>query len=260
MVPKIIFIVPYRDRKEQKHFFLKYMNYILEDYKKSDYKIYFIHQNDYREFNRGGLKNIGFLVMKNQYRNNYQNITFVFNDIDSVPYKKGLLDYKTKQGNIKHFFGTTKTLGGIVSITGSDFEKIGGFPNYWTWGFEDNVLYNRAMKNNLKIDRSTFFPLFNHNIIHLTDNLKRTININHTNFNNSCDDKNNLNSIYKIHYKTNKSELNIIDINNFDILLMNPDAVITTEINLTDNPHDIDRMVQEYKVTKNHDFYFANNK
>ena len=248
MTPKIVFIVPYRDRKEQKHFFMKYMNYILEDYKESEYKIFFIHQNDKREFNRGGLKNIGFLVMKNQYKHSYQNITFVFNDIDSVPYKKGLLNYKTKRGTIKHFFGTRKTLGGIVSITGADFEKIGGFPNYWTWGFEDNVLYNRAMLHKLKIDRSTFFPLFNHNIIHLTDNLKRTININHTNFNNSCDEKNNLNSVFSIKYKTNKKDKHVIDINHFDILLENPRKIITREVNITDNARQIDNMIHTFRM------------
>ena len=39
MSPKIVFIVPYRDRKEHKQFFMKYMEFVMEDYKKEDYDI-----------------------------------------------------------------------------------------------------------------------------------------------------------------------------------------------------------------------------
>ena len=42
--PRMVFIIPYRDREEQKFVFEKYMNYILEDYKKSDYAIFFVEQ------------------------------------------------------------------------------------------------------------------------------------------------------------------------------------------------------------------------
>lgn len=169
-IPKIIFIIPYRNRPEQKHHFHIYMKYIMEDYNKTDYKIFFSHQCDNRNFNRGAVKNIGFIAMKELYPNHYKNITFVFNDIDTTPYKKNLLNYQTTQGIVKHFFGFNFALGGIVSITGADFEKIGGYPNFWAWGLEDNALNNRVLKNKLIIDRSNFYEIYNHNIIQLTDN------------------------------------------------------------------------------------------
>ena len=56
-----IFIVPYRNRKYLKIHFDKYMEYLLEDIPKDTYEIYFVHQTDTRPFNRGALKNIGFL-------------------------------------------------------------------------------------------------------------------------------------------------------------------------------------------------------
>lgn len=176
MVPTIIFIVPYRDRLEHKHFFSKYMNYILEDYDKNEYEIYFSHQCDKRSFNRGAVKNIGFLAMKKKYPNDYKNITFVFHDVDTVPYKKNLIQYATSHGVVKHFYGFRFALGGIFSITGADFEKINGFPNLWGWSQEDNLIQIRALSNNLIIDRSVFFDIGSRSILQFVDGLKRTIN------------------------------------------------------------------------------------
>ena len=84
MVPKIVFIVPYKNRKYHKIHFEIYMKYILEDIPTNNYEIFFVYQKDNRPFNRGAMKNIGFLAIKNKYPNDYQNITFVFNDIDTI--------------------------------------------------------------------------------------------------------------------------------------------------------------------------------
>jgi len=175
-VPEIIFIIPYRDRELHKKFFIKQMNYVLEDYDKKSYEIWFIHQKDTRNFNRGALKNIGFLYAKEKYPNDYQKITLVFNDIDTMPIDKNIFDYKTVHGVVKHFYGFTHALGGIVSITAGDFEKIGGFPNYWAWGYEDNSLQIRVLKHKLTINRTNFRVIHHRDVIYLNDGLTRQIN------------------------------------------------------------------------------------
>ncbi len=176
MSPKIVFIVPYRDRKEHKQFFMKYMEFIMEDYKKEDYDIFFVHQCDKNPFNRGAMKNIGFLAMKHKYPQDYGNMTFVFNDIDTIPYTKNIISYETNPNRIKHFYGYKFALGGIVSITGNDFEKMNGFPNLWGWSMEDNMLQDRALQHNIIIDRSVFFPIGTKCILQFVDEIKKYIN------------------------------------------------------------------------------------
>lgn len=175
-IPKIVFIVPYRNRETQLQSFKTHMKYILEDYHENDYVIYYIHQTDQRVFNRGAMKNIGFLVVKNKYPNDYKNITLVFNDVDTMPTRKHLFSYDTQPGVVKHFFGFTYTLGGIFSIKAYDFERVNGFPNYWAWGYEDNLIQKRIEKAGIIIDRSVFYKIGDPNIIQKNEEITREVN------------------------------------------------------------------------------------
>jgi len=171
-IPKRVFIVPYRNRIQHKFFFSKYMSYILED--DNDYEIYFSHQCDARTFNRGAVKNIGFIAIRNKYPEHYKDITFIFNDVDTIPFNK-IFDYNTTQGVVKHFYGFKYALGGIVAMKGADFEKTNGFPCYWGWGMEDNALQKRCEAVGLKIDRSTFYNIGSPEILQLFDGISRII-------------------------------------------------------------------------------------
>lgn len=174
-VPKFVFIVPYRDREPHRVFFNTYIYKIMEDVPSEDWTFFFVHQNDKRPFNRGAMKNVGFLALKNTYPNDYKNIIFIFNDVDTLPYTKNILNFHTDFGVIKHFYGFHFALGGIFSIRGADFERINGFPNYWAWGGEDNLIHERAKQNGLVIDRSNFYTIGNMNILQFADGLKRLI-------------------------------------------------------------------------------------
>ena len=175
IIPKIVFIVPYRDRTEHKVFFSVYMKHILEDIPKTDYEIYYVEQKDRLPFNRGAMKNIGFLAIKYKYPDHYKDISFVFNDIDTVPYSKNVIQYETTRGVVKHFYGFKFALGGIFSIKGSDYEITNGFPNFWSWGGEDNYMQKRVEQARLLIDRTCFFEILDKNILQLCDGIKRLI-------------------------------------------------------------------------------------
>lgn len=174
-IPKIIFIVPYRDREYQKQHFEIYMKYLLEDLAEDDYKIFYSHQLDTRPFNRGAVKNMGFLAMKAKYPDDYKDITFVFNDIDTMPYKKGQINYVTNHGIIKHFYGFNYTLGGIFSITGQDFENCDGFPNFWGYGLEDNLMQNRVLARGFLINRNQFFPVNSRDFLQINETGNRIV-------------------------------------------------------------------------------------
>jgi len=151
--PDIIFIVPYRDRAPQKKVFECVMPTLLEDY---NYRILFIHQKDTRAFNRGAMKNLGFIYAQRTWPESYKKMTLVFHDIDFISHYKDQFDYTAKKGIVKHFFGYRWTLGGIIAINAEDFERVNGFPNIWTWGLEDNVLQRRCIKAGYGVDRSKF--------------------------------------------------------------------------------------------------------
>ena len=175
IIPTKIFIIPYRNRKQDKKLFDKHMKYILEDIPASLYKIFFVHQNDTKPFNRGAMKNIGFLAMRTQYPDNYKDITFIFNDIDTYPVNKNALDYDTVHGTVKHFYGFTFALGGIFAITGHDFEVCGGFPNYWGWGLEDAVIQKAVLAAKITINRDNFFAFRDTKNIVQHDNIEQRL-------------------------------------------------------------------------------------
>ena len=229
IIPKIVFIVPYRNRENEKTHFSVYMKYIMEDYNLTDYEIYYIHQCDKRSFNRGAMKNIGFLILKEKYPEHYKNITLVFNDIDTIPYKKNLLNYETENNIVKHFYGFEFALGGIISIKANDFERINGFPNFWGYGYEDNVLNNRVLFDKMKIDRNEFYKINSPEIIQFRDinhikqvNKNEVINYKNKNIKDNLREINNLNYEIEKNMENNNIIANnqfIVNVNNFNTLI-----------------------------------------
>ena len=214
IIPKIVFIVPYRDREQQQQLFASQMKIVMADYNEMNYKICYIHQCDTRNFNRGAMKNIGFLFVKEKYPNNYKEITLVFNDVDTMPIAKNLLPYETKYNNVKHFYGFTNTLGGIVSILAGDFEKVNGFPNYWSWGYEDNLFLNRILVEKMNVDRDVFYSHKDPIIQQFSDSSERIINkIEYEKYKRQLDDG--INKLANVKYEYN-DKTGFVDVVSFD--------------------------------------------
>lgn len=176
-IPHTIFIIPYRDRANDKLLFEEFFQKLKlhKGWSDVDVRLAYAHQCDSRLFNRGAMKNIGFLAMQREYQDTWKDITFVFHDIDSIPVSPDLFKYETTKGIVTHYYGFDYTLGGMFAIKGADFVATGGFPNLWGWGLEDNVMQNRVIDAGLTIDRSEFLTVYDKRVKKSYDGHKRRI-------------------------------------------------------------------------------------
>jgi hypothetical protein len=155
---KIAIIVPHRDR-------LHYLKLFITFFKKAQnilgniMDIYIIDQDNNDLFNRGLLLNIGYSIAKKKRYDRY-----IFHDIDSFPDEDVLLLYTQYLNKNIHFsspdlgykYTFPEFCGGVIGMSSKDFEKINGFPNdFWGWGGEDDALYNRLVKNKVRLYRPT---------------------------------------------------------------------------------------------------------
>ena len=145
---KLAIIVPYRDRYEQLlEFKARITKYL--DNRDFNYSLIIVEQDNASAFNRGMLLNIGFKEAIKQ-RCDY----VVFHDVDMIPID---VDYSSSDYPVHlatHNLPFDEYFGGITLFPIEDFKKINGFSNtYWGWGFEDDDLRYRCIKNKIRLDR-----------------------------------------------------------------------------------------------------------
>lgn len=147
-------IVPYRRR----HMHLKLFLQRMVDYctlEGLDFKIIVVEQDLASAFNRGMLCNIGFkeaMLRKCNY--------VVFHDVDMIPLQ---VDYSYADHPV-HLASDDipfdSYFGGMTLFPAQDFKKINGFSNfYWGWGFEDDDLRYRCIKNGLQFEHEPETPV-----------------------------------------------------------------------------------------------------
>lgn len=150
-------IVPYRDRQEHLSVFLPHMKEFLGNLN-NKYCIHIIEQLGEKNFNRGKLKNIGFVLA--QEENNY----FCFHDVDMLPisetcdysYVKKPTHLAEKVEQFQWKLPIPNYFGGVVLFDRHSFYLINGYYNdFWGWGCEDDDLFNRCNRRGIDIERKS---------------------------------------------------------------------------------------------------------
>jgi len=161
---KLGVIVPYRNRYEHLQEFKSKVSTYLDNNGYENHTIIIVEQDDAKLFNRGMLCNIGFLEAKKQ-KCDY----VVFHDVDMLPIN---VDYSYSEYPVHlatYNLPFESYFGGITLFPSKIFEKINGFSNlYWGWGFEDDDLRYRCVKNKVPFKKNnteesieTEVPIFN---------------------------------------------------------------------------------------------------
>ena len=154
MSDKLSVIVPYRDRESQLLESMPNLAKFLNHYD-IDHTITVVNQSGVGQFNRGKLKNVGFLETKDS--TNYS----VLHDVDIYPVLNEHSSNDFGYFETPNYFyprsddspvdwalhickPSQKCAGCIFKVTNEHFESVNGFSNnYWGWGYEDRDLYDR---------------------------------------------------------------------------------------------------------------------
>jgi len=145
-------VVPYRDREKQLRQFLPHIrDYFVES--GMDYHIVIAEQAQGAPFNRGAIKNAGFLLGTESDYTCFHDVDYLPLEVDyewsdnpvclvllgaqSIPIKASGPTQYIKPDMSKFF-------GGAVMMPNALFQQVDGYSNqYWGWGYEDTDLVSR---------------------------------------------------------------------------------------------------------------------
>ncbi|MBL8835143.1 MAG: galactosyltransferase [Alphaproteobacteria bacterium] len=177
-LPRLSIVLPYRNRPQQLARFIPHLvAYFQRDKLDKDipWRLTIVEQVPGKPFNRGLIKNIGFLLTEADH--DY----VCFHDVDYLPiwadysycpsparliwYGAELTPFDPAvDGLMKADWNTC--FGGVITFPMADFRRINGYSNlYWGWGYEDTELRIRTVAEGLQIVHrdGTYEPIYHVN-------------------------------------------------------------------------------------------------
>jgi hypothetical protein len=175
---RLTIVVPYRDRADHLNQFVPHLRaYFARDKLDCtlDYRVLIVEQEPGTPFNRGALRNIGFMLTSSD--SDYT----CFHDVDYLPVwadyswtdiPKQIIWHGMEEipispassmvisHNIADLFSA------VVLIPNHLFRNANGYPNcYWGWGFEDMELKSRFLAQSIELGhrKGTYIPLLHEN-------------------------------------------------------------------------------------------------
>ena len=151
---RLAIVVPYRDRPDHLARFLPHIAAYIERDKLDcaiRYTVHIVEQLGAATFNRGAVKNAGFLLAR-------ASADYVcFHDVDYLPLWADYSFVRQPARLIWHGLDPEPDraafLGGVIAFNLADFERVNGYSNdYWEWGYEDDDLRERCRREGLEID------------------------------------------------------------------------------------------------------------
>ena len=185
---KLAICIPFRDSGDgvrQGHLdkFIPHLTEFLNE-RNIEHKFFIGHQDDDNLFNRSLMKNVPFIVAKEQ---GYDY--FAFHDVDMLP-EDDSCDYSypkdhpvqiaTNLSQWDYNLRDVEYFGGCVLFTTEQFEKVNGYnPNYWDWGFEDDDLFYRCQLEGM-VNNRTIKGLGETDYLHFDGETHIEIPVNHS--------------------------------------------------------------------------------
>lgn len=156
----VAIIIPFRNREKHLPVLLRYLFPLLLKRNNIHARVFVVEQMDRHPFNRGKIKNAGYLEAMKFFPYN----CLIFHDVDlimeshRIPYDctHSPMHLSVRIDKFNYTLPYLRLFGGVQVLSTEHFQRINGMPNtFWSWGGEDDNLFYRTARRRLRLHRPT---------------------------------------------------------------------------------------------------------